>query len=115
MSIREVVDLRCQLGTRRIIFISYYVRPTTKSNIDGQAWKANFAWVRDLRQLYPTDDFIIGGDFNAGHSEWGYTYDSSRGTAVFEEAQAAGLTLANDLEYPTRHSHHSIQGAPNQT
>ncbi|KAH9377896.1 hypothetical protein HPB48_013214 [Haemaphysalis longicornis] len=62
-----------------------------------------------LRSLYPGDAILIGGDFNASNVIWGYPRNTSRGAQLEREAQAANLTLVNDLEIPTRTALHSRQ------
>ncbi|KAH7931748.1 hypothetical protein HPB49_025770 [Dermacentor silvarum] len=55
------------------------------------------------------DRLLVGGDFNAPHQNWGYDRNSERGCILLEEVEAAGVILANDLDYPTRRALHSGQ------
>lgn len=107
--IQEVVAVRCELGGRQTILVSAYLRPESSCYRKGNSETANFAWLRELRHRYPKDRLLAGGDFNARHKSWGYDKESQRGRRLYEEAEAAGLTLANDTDYPTRHALHSRQ------
>ncbi|KAH7945662.1 hypothetical protein HPB49_013635 [Dermacentor silvarum] len=62
-----------------------------------------------ISNIYPKDRLLVGGDFNAPHQSWGYDRNSGRGCILIEEVEAAGIILANDLDYPTRHALHSAQ------
>ncbi|KAG0427248.1 hypothetical protein HPB47_025691 [Ixodes persulcatus] len=83
---------------RRRTFDSAKVRPIT-----------SFQWLMDLRQRYPRDRLLVAGDFNAHHPDWGYSTANARGARLKEAAELAHLTLANDLDYPTRHGLHEGQ------
>lgn len=102
---QEVVAVRCRLDkNREVIFASVYLRPETSRRSRG-----NFSWLRQLRVRYPKDRILVAGDFNAHHPHWGYKEATPRGRHLEEEAEAADLVLANDLDYPTRHALHSNQ------
>ncbi|KAH7945849.1 hypothetical protein HPB49_016521 [Dermacentor silvarum] len=107
--IQEVVAVRCKLRGRQTLLVSAYLRPETNCYKKGGAKKANFAWLREQRNIYPKDRLLVGGDFNAHHQSWGYDRNSERGCLLLEEVEAAGIILANDLDYPTRHALHSGQ------
>ncbi|KAH7954546.1 hypothetical protein HPB49_019762 [Dermacentor silvarum] len=69
----------------------------------------SFTWIRALRRCYPNDEFLIGGDFNAKHPQWGYDYHTPRGTALVDATETTDLVLANDTDYTTRAALHSGQ------
>ncbi|KAH7934378.1 hypothetical protein HPB49_025315 [Dermacentor silvarum] len=71
--------------------------------------RGSFTWIRALRRCYPNDDFLIGGDFNAKHPQWGYDYHTPRGTALVDATETTDLVLANGTDYPTRAALHSGQ------
>ncbi|KAH7967120.1 hypothetical protein HPB49_022904 [Dermacentor silvarum] len=107
--IKEVVAVRCKLSGRQTLLVSAYFRPETNCYKKCGAKKANFAWLRELRNIFPKDRLLVGGYFNAHHQSWGYDINSERGCLLLEEVEAAGIILANDLDYPTRHALHSGQ------
>ncbi|KAH7974242.1 hypothetical protein HPB49_012632 [Dermacentor silvarum] len=80
------------------------MRPEVSSRTRG-----SFTWIRALRRCYPNDDFMIGGDFNAEHPQWGYDYHTPRGTALVDAMETTDLVLANDTDYSTRTALHSGQ------
>ncbi|KAG0413173.1 hypothetical protein HPB47_009671 [Ixodes persulcatus] len=106
---QEVVAVRCTLGRHRVILTSYYARPESSCSRRGHAGRAGFQWLMDLRQRYPRDRLLVAGDFNAHHPDWGYSTANARGARLKEAAELAHLTLANDLDYPTRHGLHEGQ------
>ncbi|KAH7954514.1 hypothetical protein HPB49_019359 [Dermacentor silvarum] len=80
------------------------MRPEVSSRTRG-----SFTWIRALRECYPNDDFLIGGDFNAKHSQWGYDYHTPRGTALVDATETTDFVLVNDTDYPTRAALHGGQ------
>ncbi|XP_042143361.1 uncharacterized protein LOC115310606 [Ixodes scapularis] len=106
---QEVVAVRCTLGRHRVILTSCYARPESSCSRRGHAGQAGFQWLMDLRQRYPRDRLLVAGDFNAHHPDWGYSTANARGARLKEAAELAHLTLANDLDYPTRHGLHEGQ------
>lgn len=102
---QEVVAVRIDLNSpQKIILVSVYLRPET-----GRSNRGDFAWMTHLRSLFPGDAILIGGDFNASNVIWGYPRNTPRGAQLEREAQAANLTLVNDLDIPTRTALHSRQ------
>ncbi|KAH9374632.1 hypothetical protein HPB48_022757 [Haemaphysalis longicornis] len=55
-----------------------------------------------LHALYPRDEVVIGGDFNALSTTWGYRVTNNRGRNLGESAEDADLILVKDLSCPTR-------------
>lgn len=45
---------------------------------------------------------VIGGDFNAPHTTWGYLYTRAKGRDLWNDSQELGLTLVTDPATPTR-------------
>ncbi|KAM7313542.1 hypothetical protein ISCGN_003403 [Ixodes scapularis] len=102
---QEVVAVRCLLDkNRETIFSFVYLRPKTSRRCRG-----NFSQVRQLRVRYPKDRILVASDFNVHHPHWGYNEATPKGRHLEEEAEAADLVLANDLDCPTRHALHSNQ------
>ncbi|KAH9379143.1 hypothetical protein HPB48_015921 [Haemaphysalis longicornis] len=92
--VQEVVAVRVFFGRRTLLVASTYVRP--------QLPGANFDWMRQLRALYPRDEVVIGGDFNALSTSWGYRVTNIRVRNLEESAEYDDLILVNDLSCPTR-------------
>ncbi|KAG0422905.1 hypothetical protein HPB47_001302 [Ixodes persulcatus] len=102
---QEVVAVRIHLARGRALLVaSAYVRPG-----GGRNRSDNYQWLSRLRTLYPLDEVVVGGDFNAANTSWGYKWTSPRGRRLEEEANDADLFLINDLDYPTRLGLHSGQ------
>lgn len=89
---------------RALLVASAYVRPG-----GGRNQSDNYQWLSRLRTLYPLDEVVVGGDFNAASISWGYKWTSPRGRRLEEEANDADLFLINDLDYPSRLGLHSGQ------
>lgn len=89
---------------RKTIICSVYIRPDT-----GRSRNKGFEWIRRIRSEYPTDHVIIGGDFNARHTHWGYNRNTSRGLELLRAAEDAGLELLNDRNKCTRVGLHKSQ------
>ncbi|KAH9363850.1 hypothetical protein HPB48_005250 [Haemaphysalis longicornis] len=92
--VQEVVAVRVSFGGRTLLVASTYVRP--------QLPGANFDWMQQLRALYFRDEVVIGGDFNALSTTWGYRVTNIRGRNLEKSAEDAELILVNDLSCPTR-------------
>ncbi|KAH7951768.1 hypothetical protein HPB52_012751 [Rhipicephalus sanguineus] len=43
---------------------------------------------------------VIGGDFNAPHTQWGYGHSSKKGNELADLIEKAGLTLLNEDTTP---------------
>ncbi|KAG0421497.1 hypothetical protein HPB47_002609 [Ixodes persulcatus] len=97
---QEVVGVRCTLGRHRVILTSYYARPESSCSRRGHAGRVGFQRLMELRQRYPRDRLLVAGDFNAHHTDWGYSTANARGAWLKEAAELAHLTLA---DYPTFH------------
>ncbi|KAH9381623.1 hypothetical protein HPB48_004620 [Haemaphysalis longicornis] len=92
--VQEVVAVPLSFGRRTLLVASTYVHPPLPG--------ANFDWMRQLRSLYPRDEVVIGGDFNALSTTSGYRVTNIRGRNLEESAEDADLILVNDLSCPTR-------------
>lgn len=88
-SVQEVVAVRCTLGKRRLLMVSYYGRPEPSCSRRGLRGRVNFQWMADLRQHYPKDYILIAGDFNAQHQEWGYQKIDARGLQFKQATETA--------------------------
>ncbi|KAH7944834.1 hypothetical protein HPB49_001079 [Dermacentor silvarum] len=103
-AVQEVVAVRCKIAKRNVVLVSVYMLPEVSSRT-----RDSFTWIRALRRCYPNDNFLIGGDFNAKHPQWGYDYHTPRGTALVDATETTDLVLANDTDYTTRAALHSGQ------
>ncbi|KAH9372256.1 hypothetical protein HPB48_012046 [Haemaphysalis longicornis] len=59
-------------------------------------------WVNSLMQTLQGHSVLIGGDFNAWHTTWGYPRNNSRGTQLLVAMRHTRLELLNVPEVPTR-------------
>lgn len=58
---------------KKLILVSAYYRPRYQTCSDA------FSWVQHIRNEYPSTPILIGGDFNAPHTTWGYPTNSKIG------------------------------------
>ncbi|KAG0430431.1 hypothetical protein HPB47_022701 [Ixodes persulcatus] len=96
---QKIVAVRTEIGTRRLILISAYVRPEGK----GRDGDNDFSWMIKLRRAYPNDEMIVGGDFNAANVDWGYAKTSPRGRQLADAYERANLLMVNDPNVKTRY------------
>lgn len=59
--------------------------------------------------MNPNTPILVGGDFNAHRTAWGYSTNSARGTKLIEMAENTNLQLINDTVHSTRISLHPSQ------
>lgn len=100
--VREVVAVRVQVANRRVTFVSVYIKPGLRNGDDMQ-------WTATLRQLAGADALLIGGDFNARHTAWGYPTDTRRGDAILQAMATIKLDLLNSPDSPTRIAQYARQ------
>ncbi|KAH7942027.1 hypothetical protein HPB49_019868 [Dermacentor silvarum] len=86
--IQEVVAVRCKLRGHDTLHVSAYLRPETNCYKKGGAKKAYFATLLELRNIYPKDRLLVGGDFNAPHQSWGYDRNSEKGRILLKKFTA---------------------------
>lgn len=84
--------LKC---TSSLFILNIYCRPKNKS--PGLA-----DMIRQAKCLAGSNPFIVVGDFNAAHSEWGYTYVNKRGKELSGIIDEENLTLLTEPNAPTR-------------
>lgn len=84
---QEVVGVLARPVKTPVILVSFYARP--------QRTRLNLGWIAHLRSTYPGIPILVGGDFNAPHTEWGYKYNSRRGCQVKNVMSDATFTLLN--------------------
>lgn len=82
---QEVVGVLARPVKTPVILVSFYARP--------QRTRLNLGWITHLRSTYPGIPILVGGDFNAPHTEWGY--NSRRGCQVKNVMSDATFTLLN--------------------
>lgn len=101
----EVVAVHTRLpGGKPIIVATAYYKPTTSSSTT-----ASFTWLQVLTSRFPGTPILLGGDFNAPNTLWGYNRTHPRGKALEYAAEAAGLHLINDPDAITRIGLHAAQ------
>lgn len=77
-----------------LFVLNVYVAPQEDPNLD--------ALFRSALKVSRDCPLLIVGDFNAGHTLWGYPGDTRKGRHLAEAAQESGLTLINDTTARTR-------------
>lgn len=109
-SFQEIVAVRLHIGRKTMLIASYYARPEPSCCRRGsQGGNVGYQWMLDTRKQYPEDRFLVAGDFNAHHPDWGYSTANARGNKLQETTEAARLMPINDLGYPTRSGLHAGQ------
>ncbi|KAG0421517.1 hypothetical protein HPB47_002593 [Ixodes persulcatus] len=91
---QEVVAVRTTTGLKKIILLSAYYRPTNADDDNS--------WMSQMMRDFHGHHIVIGGDFNARHSDWGHDDETKKGQDIYEEYSSAGLTLLNDPRERTR-------------
>lgn len=99
---QEVVAVRVALQTtqRRLTIASAYACPSKPYD---------HSWLNYLKDQYPDDYLIMGGDLNARIEDWANLQQNRRTKELMEAIEAGGLELINDVTRPTRHSLTSCQ------
>lgn len=91
-----LLELIPQKKTGPSLFIlNIYSNPTKHKH----KFKGLFQKTLKLARENPV---VIGGDFNAPHTAWGYLYSRPKGRALWNHSQELGLTLVTDPGTPTR-------------
>lgn len=104
-NMHEVVAIVAQPPhAKKIILVSAYYQPYSSSTGTGP-----FTWLQHLINTNPNTPILVGGDFNAHHTAWGYSTNSARGTKLVELTEILNLQLMNDIIYPTRIGLHPSQ------
>lgn len=98
--ITEIEHILVQLAPKRkkspsIFILNLYSNPTRIR----QRFLLLFKKAVDIAGPNP---LVIGGDFNAPHSAWGYGYTRAKGKTLWQDIQETGLTLITDPDSPTR-------------
>lgn len=96
-SYQEVVAVAVKFTRATVVVVSCYVRPA-----GGSPSRINLGWLLAIRQQYPGCPILVGGDFNAPHSEWGYPVSSPRGRRVRDAFADASFVLLNQPGAATR-------------
>lgn len=84
---QEVVAVITQPYKTPLILVAAYARPRNST--------LNLGWVNHIRTSYPGIPIIVGGDFNAPHTEWGYDQDSKLGEQIRTRLTDLSFTLLN--------------------
>lgn len=100
---REVVVVRIQPpGGKPMLVISLYYRPQCNSKTT-----ATYDWITYLFSLNFSGSIIIGRDFNAKSSLWGYSQSDLRGKVLRQALKLSSLQLRNEPFVQTRVGLHS--------
>ncbi|KAM7300634.1 hypothetical protein ISCGN_016242 [Ixodes scapularis] len=99
---QEVTAVRIALdGTeRRLLVVSAYCRPYT-----GKTTTCDFSWVKTLRDAYPTDYTVFGGDLNTHYEAWSSSSTTQRRHDLSSALESTDLAIVNDLNRPTRYAY----------
>ena len=79
---------------RRIIVASIYIEPDVDASDTGS--KLNRLFLN-----HPGASFIVGGDVNAGHQDWGCLEADDRGNELVDIAAASQISVCNTGSKPT--------------
>lgn len=82
---QEVVAVLVRRKQTKVILVSVYGKP-------GSA-RLNFGWIQHLCRRYLHVPVLVGGDFNAPHTSWGYATDSGRGRQVYSRFRDSSYVL----------------------
>lgn len=108
---REIVAVKFTLPKQSkhqaFVVASVYYRPSTSTPSTGRPNELN--WFSELLHLSSGCQLIIGGDFNARHTLWGYTRCDLRGKAIADLLEWHNLSLINTPHTPTRAALHAKQ------
>lgn len=91
---QEVVAVLVRRKQTKVILVSVYGKP-------GSA-RLNFGWIQHLCRRYLHVPVLVGGDFNAPHTSWGYANDSGRGRQVYSRFRDSSYVLLNEAHVSTR-------------
>lgn len=103
-TLQEVIAACCTFHQRTYIIVSAYFRPGRLPTL-----RYDFSWISHLSNLFPSDFFIIGGDLNAHHQDWGYPSTSHQGHQLLSSMTSAKLVLFNDVEMQNRLAQYNRQ------
>ncbi|KAG0410386.1 hypothetical protein HPB47_012496 [Ixodes persulcatus] len=99
----EIVAVLVKIGARWLAVVSVYERPGY--NVRSNAT----AWIPHLKLAAGKVPIIMGGDFNATHTMWGYSRDSPKGEEIADAMTLNCFRLVNDVDMPTRIGMHAKQ------
>ncbi|KAG0443385.1 hypothetical protein HPB47_014978 [Ixodes persulcatus] len=91
---QELVAVLVRRKQTKVILVSVYRKP-------GSA-RLNFGWIQHLCRRYLHVPVLVGGDFNAPHTSWGYATDSGRGRQVYSRFRDSSYVLLNEAHVSTR-------------
>lgn len=84
-----------RLNSQSVFVLNVYSSP----NDLRQRFKA---LLRKAVNIAGTNPLIVAGDFNAPHHTWGYTYNTAKGTELWQNATDMDLTLITEKTFATR-------------
>lgn len=82
----EACAIQMEWQDKPLIIISIYIPPQVKISKNNM--------VKFLSQF--KDNIILGGDFNAHHTNWGNDYICEKGAAVYEATLQSNYVILND-------------------
>ena len=86
--------VQIKVGQRKVILASVYIEPDVDTSNTIEA-------LTRLYMKYPGASFIVGGDINARHQDWGCLDADERGEALVALAAANQITVCNEGSKPT--------------
>lgn len=102
---REVIIVRVQPPSGKpVLLVSVYYRPQCNSRT-----RDSYDWISHIFSLNFSGPVIIGGDFNARSTLWGYSHSDLRGKLLEQVLEYSPLQLCNEPFTPTRIGLHSSQ------
>lgn len=104
-SSREVIIVRIDPpGGKALLLVCVYYRPQCTSHVRG-----TYDWIPHVLSLNFSGPIIIGGDFNARSTLWGYPTSDLRGKLLEQAIEFSHLQLRNEPFVYTRVGLHSSQ------
>lgn len=91
-------------GGKAITVATAYYKPVTSSGRHS-----NFAWLPTLTAQFPGTPILLGGNFSAQSTTWGYARTHPREKGLKDAADASNLLLINNVDIPTHIGLHSAQ------
>lgn len=102
---REVIIVRVvPPGGKPMLLVSVYYPPAR-----GSVPATIYDWIPYLRSLNFSGPILVGGDFNARNTLWGYPNSDTRGKLLEQALEFSPLHIRNEPGFVTRIGLHSAQ------
>jgi ribonuclease HI len=88
---------------------SQYISPTADLRLGVEEWSDKF------NTTFKNCNLILGGDFNARSTLWGYSFEDDRGSTMIDLCFNNNLSILNSIDSPPTFHYHGRQGWPDLT